>query len=140
MRCYSIRKRLTRYADGEGKASERNAISLHLDSCSLCRHELTEIQSLNSMLCSTQLPEVPLHIHDKIMFEIKNNAQRKKLYTGLRWNLVPVAASLVLSMYFGIFFGTKTLPLTVAKMEISSLDFGQQTLSAEDDSQEASNE
>lgn len=128
------------YADGEGQASIREAIALHLEKCSLCRHELMEIQSLNTLLNKPQLPEVPSHIHEKIMFEIKNDTRKKQIHKGLRWNLVPVAASLVISLYFGIFLGTKTMPLTVAKMEISSLDFGQQTLYAEEDSQENSNE
>jgi predicted anti-sigma-YlaC factor YlaD len=140
MRCYSIRKKLVRYADGEGKAPEREAISMHLGTCSSCRHELDEIQSLNNMLSNTQLPEVPTHIHERIMFEIKNTRQKKQVHRGLRWNLVPVAASLVLSLYCGILFGAKTLPLTVARTEISSLEMDQQTMFTEDVDQETSNE
>jgi predicted anti-sigma-YlaC factor YlaD len=140
MRCYSIRKKLTCYADGEGKASEREAISMHLDICPICRNELNELQTLNVLLNKSELPDVPPHLHEKIMYEIKNKAQKRQAHKGLRWNLIPVTASLVISLYFGIFLGTKTMPLTVAKMEISSLDFGQQTLNTDDDSQENSNE
>jgi predicted anti-sigma-YlaC factor YlaD len=138
MRCYSIRKKLYRYADGESKPSEREVITLHLNTCSFCRNKLAEIQSLNELLTDPNLPEVPPHIHEKILFQTKNKMQRKQVHSKLRWNLIPVAASLVISLYFGISLGTKTLPLTVAKMEISSLDFDQQTLYAEEDSQEDS--
>jgi anti-sigma factor RsiW len=136
MRCYSIRKKLFRFADGEITTPEREVVSQHLITCSSCRHEFEEIQSLNNLLNQKSIPEIPSHIHEKIMFEIKSNLQKKRMHRGLRWNLIPVAASLVISLYFGIFLGTKTLPLTVAKMEISSVEFGQQTLYAEEDSQE----
>lgn len=138
MRCNSIRKKLFRFADGEGMASEREVISLHLETCPSCRHEFEAIQSLNNLLSKNGIPEIPSHIHEKIMHSIKTKGQKRQLHRGLRWNLIPVAASLIISLYFGIFLGTKTLPLTVAQAEISSLDYGQQTLYAEEDSQEYS--
>lgn len=140
MRCSSVRRKLYRYADGEGKASEREAISLHINTCSRCHSELDEIVSLNDSLRHQELPEVPPHIQEKILYEIKSRSMKKKERKSLRWNLIPVAASLAISLYFGIFFGTKTLPLTIARTEISSLDFGQTTLYLDDDSQEVTSE
>ncbi|HNX00810.1 MAG TPA: hypothetical protein PLE74_04235 [Candidatus Cloacimonadota bacterium] len=140
MKCSKVRRSLYAYADGEGKASVRKEISLHLDNCSLCKKELDEITILNDSLRNKELPEVPSHIHEKIMFEIKNKSQKRMIHKGLRWNLIPVAASLLISLYFGVFFGTKTLPLTVARTEISALNFGQSTIYSDDETQETTNE
>ena len=66
MKCRDLQFDLHLYADGELSEETAGAVSAHLDSCPLCRSELTAIGSLRSELRMMRRPEMSAGVYRRL--------------------------------------------------------------------------
>lgn len=111
MNCSDIRSELTLFSDGILDEQAASAVSGHLDSCPVCRTELSEINSLRTALRRSTSPPIPADLGIKIKRALRKEAELQKrawipmppdVRAWLRWRIMPYAAGAVASVAVAI--------------------------------------
>ncbi len=115
MTCRKFRKDLIPWLDGELKPEQAQAMQSWFDSCgqarqcSVCRKLADEYRSFHRAFQSTPQTEFPAFLHSRIMDTVKaREAKAQRRAHSLRWQTVPVAIAVLLSLYVGSLVGVKT--------------------------------
>lgn len=137
MSCKQYRKDLMPWIDGEltpQRSSELQAwfASCQRDrQCTACQTQISEYRALQKAMSSLPSSELPAHVHHRIMDTLKQTAKSRSRQTArYRWQAIPVAVAVMVSLYFGSLVSSKTFSTdtseTTASTELYS--FGESSL------------
>ncbi len=106
--CRKVERLLSRYLDSETSSSDSALIKAHLDSCSLCKKELSKLTQIKELISVKERKAIPQdYLVYRLREEIKSlqhTAERVVWMSGLgslSRRLIPVPAALiVLSLVF----------------------------------------
>lgn len=122
MTCRKYRKLIVPWLDGELKPEQAAEMQAWFDSCpevrqcSVCRKLADDYRSFHRFLQSTPQTEFPAFLHHRIMDQIKSREvvlHRRAVRT--RWQLIPAAVAVLLSLYVGSLVGVRTFSAQNAK-------------------------
>ena len=115
MTCRKYRRQLIPWLDGELKPDRAAILKAWFDSCEEvrhcndCRKLANEYRSFHDAFNHTSQAEFPAFLHNRIIAEIQS---RESLYhkraVRSRWQTIPAAAAILLSLYFGTLIGVQT--------------------------------
>jgi len=115
MTCRKYRKELSRLLDRELSAERAAELEAWFASCaevrhcSVCRKLIDEHKSLQYAFQSTPQSEFPAFLHERIMASVRQEAPvYRKQAIRKRWQLVPAAIAILLSIYVGSLIGLRT--------------------------------
>jgi anti-sigma factor RsiW len=137
MKCSKYRKQLVPWLDGELKPDRADALRAWFESCAelrqctLCQAEIQAHQSLKQALQSLPQPEFPAFMHHRIMDKVINSQPvYRKQAVRTRWQAIPAALAILLSLYFGSLIGVRTFTTqSTTSTESSELSsFGENSL------------
>ncbi|MDZ4181355.1 MAG: hypothetical protein U1B83_00655 [Candidatus Cloacimonadaceae bacterium] len=107
MRC----TKAMRYIDLQAHTGLEQAAEVlrpHLIACPRCRAHFEQAQKLQALLTPASPPEFPSWLHEKIMHQARmHEPQRAILRRHMRLQMIPAAAAILLSLYFGSMAGIK---------------------------------
>lgn len=137
MSCKQYRNDLMSWMDRELSPQRSKELELWFASCSAerkcttCQTKMAEYQAIKDAMSSLPYSELPSHVHYRIMDKLKQaEISRAKKVAGYRWQAVPVAMAIILSIYFGSLVSSKTLNNTSADSTVSTelYSFGESSL------------
>ena len=125
MCCEQIERQLGRYVDKELSAAERNEVDDHLESCSGCRAELSELRELVGGIPNPESASVPDSLWERIEHRL-DQTERAVPPTlpmrRLRLQSVPWTIAAVVALAIGLgMFGLASIETTA---HASTVDFG----------------
>jgi hypothetical protein len=113
MACKDIRERLSAYIEGVVTPEEKTSIGEHLTSCRPCSSALTDLRKTGKLLEGLEEVEPPPWLKQKIMAQIREEAEQKKgilerLFYPLRVK-VPVQVFATLAIVVIVLYVYKTI-------------------------------
>ena len=105
MKCDEVRKRLSRFLDGELNVREKELVSRHIEQCPDCRQEFAALEENRELLRSAQTPEAPAYLVTRVMAEVRSQTSGRQR-TSPFWARAFATAAAVLVVVAGAWFGT----------------------------------
>lgn len=105
MKCDEVRKRLSRFLDGELNVREKELVSRHIEQCPGCRQELAALEADRAILRTAQMPETPAYLVTRVMAEVRSQTSGRQR-TSPFWARAFATAAAVLVVVAGAWFGT----------------------------------
>jgi anti-sigma factor RsiW len=96
MQCSGIQELISTYIDDQLGPDEKEAFSFHIQSCSGCREELEEIQSVHELFASTERFSAPYGFTARVMARLETNEPS-------RWWTLFTRRPLILRAVEGVF-------------------------------------
>lgn len=107
MNCEDVKINLPEYIDGKLDKATREKVEAHLENCSACKAQLSEMRSFLAFMSSVPAPEVPLGMQEDFENMLKSLEVQEKKKVRLIPAWTKIAASVVLA--FGTYWmGYKT--------------------------------
>jgi anti-sigma factor RsiW len=111
MKCSHIRNMISQYVDDELAPDEKNLFTSHIQTCSACREELGEIQSVHQLFAPAERFEAPYGFETRVMAHLEEIEETGfwrlwRFVTGRRFFLrtIEVAFAMVV-MLIGVISG-----------------------------------
>jgi anti-sigma factor RsiW len=122
MTCRKIKQLLTPWLDGELKPKQADELRVWLDGCeqvrqcSDCRKLIDESRSFHRLYNVLPRQEFPAFLHHQIMDKINSReAARHHHAVRIRWQTVPAALAILMSLYVGSLVGISTFNAQTGK-------------------------
>lgn len=116
MTCRKYRKQLIPWLDGELRADRAAELDTWFASCdtvrhcSVCRKLAEDYKRIDRSFQSTPQSEFPAYLHHRIMDRVKTEAViLHKREVRSRWQTIPVAIAIAMSLYVGSLIGISTI-------------------------------
>jgi len=104
--CSKVRKKFNRYIDDRLNEKEKGKISLHLKNCPRCKKDIHDLLNVNKLLKEIEQPSIPCNTIEKIKHIPKTRAEKVKILRFKeKLRPVPVAASILLTIFLAVFAG-----------------------------------
>ncbi len=133
MNCINVKKILNRYQDNELGDIEREKLSNHLEICTECSKELTEMNNIISDLLKLESVPAPLNFEHKIMSQIYKKEDKRVSFFPVRYISIVYTLIFIIFFSFGLFLidienPQKNIIISNADINISALLASEQEL------------
>ena len=126
--CRKVTEKINAHLDGELSSRESEIITAHIRGCSECREEYNALINLNKKLAVLDNIEYPDSLVTKLKTISGIDSHRiTNLRLTNRLRSLSVAASILLAVFSGIFFGDR-LVKEISKDSSTDYEFAQESL------------